>query len=229
MQLAVVDTEDPEHLLANSDWHLEDGPNALGVRQVAGHPRVLTHVIYNDWLDCLRHQPGDALTRTVDHARQGLGAETASCARNEMLVRRIPDHDRGLVGAEQVRRHIDQSLQHLVQLERSVQGFIRAIQALDLARALLAARIQPGVVDRQRRALSQCAEQTLLVPAEPAWLAVVDAEDPEHLAVDGDWHVQERADLLGIGNVAGYSSVGLRILNGDRLTGARDLAGDPLT
>ena len=71
-----------------------------------------------------------------------------------------------------------------------MQRFVGAVQRLQLVQSALRFRVKARVLDGHRRAVRQRQQHPLFFAREPARLAIVDAKDPEHFAVDLDGHVE---------------------------------------
>jgi hypothetical protein len=120
MRLNEVHVKDAKYLAVTPQGQVDQGLNPLGVGNAPGDLRMLGHILNDGNLACRRHLPDDPFSRAEGHGSEGRRAESTGGADDEALAGRIPDHDRALVRVQQVDGDVDETLQHLLHVQRAV-------------------------------------------------------------------------------------------------------------
>jgi hypothetical protein len=132
-RVTVVDAKDSKDFSIHLNGYVQERADLLRIGDRVHNARIRPRVLDGDWPSRLRHPAINAFTRGMRHSSDRFRPKPARCTRNEPLAPRIPDHDRGLVGLQNVGRQIQESLQHVVQPKRAMQCLVRLVHRFEFA------------------------------------------------------------------------------------------------
>ena len=191
----VVDVDEALDPLAHPDGRHQHGDAALGadhVGVVGMQPGVVEHAARARGPAGRQHLAGEALAPAQKHMVVVCDTRAHRVAEHHPLTAGVPQRDAGEVGAAQVLGGGGHATQHRVEVERGIDGPGQLGEQLGLAPAPLGLRVEPRVVQGDRRVVGQRLGQPHLVRREDSPEPVAGREGADDPPLDPQRHRQHR-------------------------------------